>query len=131
MKVEEIQQPPYEFVHFETKLSISNSTSHCFIGKIEKLKLITVDVIGIFLKSANDNLKNLSEATLIKAFHYNNPKYEFDINDCPIATHVLLSDSFDSSETFTSKDEHYSIFLQRLSHSELNERIVERVVDPF
>ena len=120
MTLAEIQSPPYSLTNSEYLLSISDiEKTTCFVGEIKKLQLIKVGVVGIFTNIKYDYLSNTTETVFLKAFYYDSPKYQFKLEDCPDATHFIISSEFEPNENAQKR------FIQRLSHSEINKTMRE------
>ena len=127
MTVLEIQNSPYSLQHKNFLLSISGiDKTTCFVGEIEKLKLLKIGVVGIFTIENYDNLTYKTEIVFLKPFYYDCPKLEFKTEDCPEATHFLITSEFEPNEN------RQKAFLQNLAHSKINkEQMKYPCQDPF
>jgi len=127
MTLQEIQSKPYELKRIELPITSTNGENFtCFIGSIDKLSLLKFGVAGIFLISNFTEPSNEAEVDLfLKEFDYEYPKLEFKIDDCPQATHFIITSDFDPT------DEKKKIFRQKLAYSQINKLMKEPCQDPF
>jgi hypothetical protein len=125
MTIAEIQDAPYNFRYTTRYLDMSRNEHGCFIGDIESFKQIKDFVMGIFLKAIDENPVN--GFTYLQAFCYDSPKYQFNPEDCPQATHVLIKNNIEEQPTM----EDYKVFLQGLATSDINKEMVIPAKDPF